>query len=190
MPGGCRHWGWGCEVRAHAQNEATVALRSFSHEISEFCLRNWPSQRDRLGSAFPITAKCAAPPALRRSPIGLVQTPTILRFTFQWPAMRSFRHGSETWRSGWRLRCHCVILRLHGHSCCCGFAGVTQVAATCPGILCGIRVESSPICHIRAADQGRFFRGGEICGDRREMLAASHAMMDSRGDITGRATGD
>ena len=33
---------------------------------------------------------------------------------------------------------------------------MTQVAATCPGVLCEIRVESSPIWHIRAADQGRF----------------------------------
>jgi hypothetical protein len=35
-----------------------------------------------------------------------------LRFTFQWLAIRSFRHGSEEWRSGWERRHKALIIQL------------------------------------------------------------------------------
>ena len=78
------------------------------------------------------------------------------------------------WRSGWRLRSHCVIVRLHGHFCFCGFSGVTQVAATCPGVLCGflpLSVTSAPPVKVIFSWATKFppkFRALAVLGSARD----------------------
>jgi hypothetical protein len=78
-----------------------------------------------------------------------------------------------------QIRGHCGIVS--------GWAALD--AASYPVWFRGLPVEPthpSPICHSAAANQGRFSGGAGIRDASCEILAASQAVVDSRGDITGR----